>query len=543
MNIAILGKSQINSMLERQFSLAGITTLIFENLNDIQAVSGERGSFIIKNKDKIFKASYILVTEEPSLKLDNANRQNGVLHTISLRDSPDLDKLPYSKMPVVFILDYPSDSTALMTRRALEKAIRLSRRKMNAVIFSKFMRTAGDNLESLYKNARNLGVVFFKYNSISVDYKSDEEIFHILAKDMSGSLEISTNTTVLAGEEVYSDAFLKVIKLLKLKQDSNGYVREDCFFLFPSLTSRKGIYFTNMKATSGSNSEYMAQVEYILADIKSEMQMDSKAYTSNINGILSDTFDSKEYSDEAHPEEYSEEYTEAYSREYAQAYEKIFSEKYAQVDSAKCVFCYTCYRACPHQAMAPDYENSVMKNLHKGCYGCGICSSICPANAVTMVGNDGTGNNDFENVDSKITKGCIDIVEVSKGIEADNGKKTTPRSLKVFCCENSGVIAFGKIAGNLEQEGLRVEVTSVSCGGELSAEIISLALKDFDKVLVAVCMDNACRHFDGNKRAKLYVERVREMLKASGIDENRAQYMQLSHAMPMVLNGYIREMV
>ena len=42
-------------------------------------------------------------------------------------------------------------------------------------------------------------------------------------------------------------------------------------------------------------------------------------------------------------------------------------------------------------------------------------------------------------------------------------------------------------------------------------------------MLVAVCMDDACRHFDGNKRAKREVERAKEMLKASrnGRKQNR----------------------
>jgi coenzyme F420-reducing hydrogenase delta subunit/Pyruvate/2-oxoacid:ferredoxin oxidoreductase delta subunit len=319
------------------------------------------------------------------------------------------------------------------------------------------MRTAGDNLERLYREARTAGVVFFKYDNITIEYSDEKQTFHICASDTADSLEIFTNIPVLGGEGTYSDTFSRLTKMLKLKHDK--------FFLFPCLTNRKGIYYVNSK-TNSTCSELQAEINFVLSDIVKELN------TFSVCG----------------------------------------TERYAQVDPEKCAFCYTCYRACPHIAMAPDYENSVMKNLNASCTGCGICFSVCPANAIT--------------------------IEEKTAVEV----RTSSSSLKVFCCENSGEIAFQKVAKMLGEQGMNVSISSVSCGGELSAETIMGALKDFEKVLVAVCMDDACRHFDGNKRAKRYVERVKEMLKASGMDENRVVYMQLSHAMHMVLSEYIEKM-
>jgi coenzyme F420-reducing hydrogenase delta subunit len=93
----------------------------------------------------------------------------------------------------------------------------------------------------------------------------------------------------------------------------------------------------------------------------------------------------------------------------------------------------------------------------------------------------------------------------------------------------------------LAAEGFEVVPASVSCGGELSAESLIDALKEFDRVLVAVCINDACRHFEGNLRAKRYVERAKERLRASGLNENRISCLQLSHAMPMALEEQIRE--
>lgn len=460
MNVAVLGKSRINSALEERLLFSGFTPLVFEDISRIESIKGGAGCFTIKNDGSSFGSAYILVTEEPS-----SGSAYGKKDAITI-EGLDISGVPYSSIPVVFILDYPVDSSTFMTRAALEKSLGLARRKRKVIYLSRFMRTAGDNLESLYREARSCGVIFFKYDSISMEYSDEKQAFHIKISDKADSLEVYTNIPVIDGESGISAAFSKLVKLLKLKQDSKDKINNDSFFLYPCLTNRKGIYLINCNDSLGSGSELEDRIKFILSDINSQIK----------------------------------------------AAQGLSCSGYAEVDIEKCAFCYTCFRACPHTAMAPDYENSVMKNLKDSCTGCGICFSVCPANAIKMV--------EKQDKEQKITKG----------------------SIKVFCCENSGEIAFKKIVKDLDEKGIEVSITTVSCGGELSTEIISSALKDFDRVLVAVCLDDACRHFEGNKRASLYVDRVKAMLKASGMDENRVTYMQLSHAMDVVLREYIEDL-
>ena len=47
--------------------------------------------------------------------------------------------------------------------------------------------------------------------------------------------------------------------------------------------------------------------------------------------------------------------------------------------------------------------------------------------------------------------------------------------------------------------------------------------------------DDACKHYDGNKRAKLQVEKVKKLLETFSIDPNRVDFVQLSHVMPYPL--------
>jgi Pyruvate/2-oxoacid:ferredoxin oxidoreductase delta subunit/coenzyme F420-reducing hydrogenase delta subunit len=175
----------------------------------------------------------------------------------------------------------------------------------------------------------------------------------------------------------------------------------------------------------------------------------------------------------------------------------------AEVDAAKCAFCYTCRRACPHGSPEPDEAAQAMKIDAVRCVGCGICAAICPANAIRLVSADGA--------------------------PAREEAKKTGRLL-ALCCENSAALAAREAFS-----GLDVTVETVPCGGSVNEAKLAAALSSYDRVLVAVCVQEACRHFDGNRRAHLQEERLKRMLEGLGLDPSRAGYVEVSHAMPKPL--------
>jgi coenzyme F420-reducing hydrogenase delta subunit/NAD-dependent dihydropyrimidine dehydrogenase PreA subunit len=187
---------------------------------------------------------------------------------------------------------------------------------------------------------------------------------------------------------------------------------------------------------------------------------------------------------------------------------------YAQVDPAKCALCYTCFRACPHAALTVDPENSAMKTLPQNCYACGLCASLCPAGAISIV------------------------TEAKTKPEAPSRGK-----LRIFCCEHSGAIAVKRLNNQLRDYFDSVAVTSVACGGAIDPKMLLDALKDYTQVLVAVCMDEACRHFNGDHAAFKQVERARRMLEAAGLDQTRITAVRLSAAMPQLAFDSVRSLV
>lgn len=174
----------------------------------------------------------------------------------------------------------------------------------------------------------------------------------------------------------------------------------------------------------------------------------------------------------------------------------------AFVDSKKCAFCYTCYRVCPHSALGPDENAAAMKVNDLLCSACGICVAVCPASAITFQGEK---------------------------VEGD-GEQKSGKKLKVFCCENSALIA-----SKTALDGIDATVVSVPCGGDISSEMMTKALKDYERVMVAVCCDDACKHKDGNKRVIRQVERLKERLEKLGHDPNRLSCIQTSVTMSDIL--------
>lgn len=183
------------------------------------------------------------------------------------------------------------------------------------------------------------------------------------------------------------------------------------------------------------------------------------------------------------------------------ALERPGQKKTAYVDPEKCAFCYTCYRVCPHSALDPDQSVKAMKVKDLLCKACGVCTAVCPGSAITFR-------------------------EMDKGYR----KKAAPGRLKVFCCENSALIASGEAFSCMD-----TEVESLSCGGEVSMAMMVDALQSFENVMVAVCCDDACRHRDGNRRCVKQIERLKDRFNQLGYDSGRISFIQTGVTMVNVL--------
>ena len=457
MTVLIIGENSVNSRVNKYFTQQGFTIFQIPDVYKLRSVTGEVGNFRVDSKEDkgvedvhYTEIDFIVFTEQ----LSAAPVEIVGLMTRSLYE--DGKVLTASKTvvsePVVFLLDYISESPLAATIHALKDAAELARNKRQVFYLAKFIRTAGHGIEALYNESRNAGVTFVKYEDIDIRTDLSEDEFFVSVSDGVQELEIKTKTLYADGGSDVGERFEYAAKKLNLIANDYGNVTEDKFYLTPALTSRRGVYHFTRDLAAERLDEGL---DYIYAHAKCRF-WDTPSF-----GV-------------------------------------------ATIDGKKCVFCYNCYRACPHAALEPDSKNSQMQSLTEACAGCGTCAGLCPGNAITL--------------DTEVV--------------CDDAGAASSKAL-VICCENSG--------GAVLEDSNSFDTLIVPCGGLIDTGRLSDELYAYDKVLTVVCPDDACRHFDGCKRACAQVSRLRDMLSAAGLNTERVQVVQASQAMPGVLQEELQE--
>ncbi len=452
MRLIIAGENPQNSYISEYFEKRGVETLLCEDADRLCRLNGQVGDFTAYIDAEPTQADFVLLTQTVQNAPDAID--GGTPHSLYLEDKVKVLPKKERTAPVAFLLDYFCESSTAASVRAIADATALANKKRRVYYFNKFVRTAPRYAEEMYKEARNAGVIFVKYEDIKVSYDYAQDTFGIKANDGVLTTEIDTPCLFADGSRTPSEKFTQLAKRLRLQLDAQGYINEDRHFLAPVSTCRRGVY---------------------------ALRRDDAA--QNLDGVLNTVF--------------------AGMQTFAC---KDSTTPTADIDGEKCVLCYSCLRACPHAALEPNKQARKMDCLKQACEGCGICASVCPGNAITK--SDAMFPPRF----------------------ADKKQCTL-----VLCCENSAALAADRALAALGPQAKYVEWLPVSCGGCLGFELVSDALRDYAKVMIAVCMEDACKHINGNKRACLQSQRLKEMLTSAGIDPNRVGYTQASHAMPLVL--------
>jgi Pyruvate/2-oxoacid:ferredoxin oxidoreductase delta subunit/coenzyme F420-reducing hydrogenase delta subunit len=238
--------------------------------------------------------------------------------------------------PVVFLLDQEQEASAYLISLVLKRALALTKRKqpLPVLVAATTIRCGVAKLEHLYREVRQSGVVFLKYDTVTV--KKDEETNHLTFVEGGNTYEIDAPILVECEEQTneHLEAFAKKMRLRKSEGEAYSQGR---WFLPSGFTGRRNVW--------------------ILDDT---MLMDHEA------SVLQDIVD-----------------------ELAKLEDRP-TELSAVVDDQKCAFCYTCYRVCPHGAPKPDEEKHAMTMDETLCAACGMCRAICPAGAISLQDVSGT---------------------------------------------------------------------------------------------------------------------------------------------------------
>lgn len=261
------------------------------------------------------------------------------------------DGKDFTRKRISFIVGKTTEDYNLSFIVALKNAL-LLREEYDATVnyFYTNVKVAGDNWESLYTEARDAGVNFFKFvNNLEIVARNGEINVNyedpFIQGKLPGNYKITSDCIILPEEIVPAEGTDELAQILKLEPGPGSFLGADNAHLLPEYTSRDGIYLVG-----GCQSPCMM----------SDIQISAKTAAEEILKRL--------YAD------------------------KVLVELTSPtVDAAKCVVCLTCYRCCPHQAITIEHRED-FQNLYKSaakmnplaCRRCGICAAECPGKAVQL---------------------------------------------------------------------------------------------------------------------------------------------------------------
>jgi len=226
-------------------------------------------------------------------------------------------------------------------QQSIKNAIALKEKEPSRPVYVWFkeVRTFG-LLEEYYTRARELGVIFTRYDNDSLPQVSANGSMSVAYRDpyLGRDVELPLDLLVLATPAVPAEGGSELSKLLKVPLTSDGFYLEAHVKLRPVDFSSEGIFLAGAAHYPKSIEETISQ-GYAAAGRAAAILAKP---VIKAGGVV------------------------------------------AEVDQDKCAACLTCVRVCPYEVPIIDPVEKKAKIEAAACQGCGVCVSECPVKAITL---------------------------------------------------------------------------------------------------------------------------------------------------------------
>lgn len=193
-----------------------------------------------------------------------------------------------------------------------------------------------------------------------------------------------------------------------------------------------------------------------------------------------------------------------------------------RIDIEKCKVCGVCSRVCPYNAIVVDKVRETTSVIEAACAGCGSCGAECPYGAITM----------RHFTDEQI------YAQIDMATEQDADQK-----IVAFCC-NWCAYAGADFAGvSRMQYPTNVRIIRTMCSGRVSPKFVEHAFaRGAAAVLVAGCHLGDCHYTNANYQTKKRIERLWKKMERLGLCKDRLQLAWITAAEGQKFASKIEEM-
>jgi heterodisulfide reductase subunit A-like polyferredoxin/coenzyme F420-reducing hydrogenase delta subunit len=375
---------------------------------------------------------------------------------------------------VFYLLGVVGEQGKLNTIAALKQALLLAR-NLGCRVFvgCEDVKVAGPGLETLYREVRDSGVIFFKYGSERPEVLADASGLRVKIRDallsggtVSDVLSMRADMVVLEQRFEPAAGASELQRILRIDTGPDGFFQSDNVFRLPALLNRKGIFVAGSARLPQTVEECVADAGSAALAVHQFLREGSVTVVAGRNAV----------------------------------------------EKGRCTLCLTCYRLCPQQAISWSRAAEISD---VACQACGVCSSDCPAVAIQLK----THTNEQVTNDLELRLGDR-LSRIEGGIVA-------------FCCRQSATVAAESAGARRTAFPAGLHVIPVPCSGKI--DVLHL-LKAFecgaDGVLVFPCRENNCKYLSGNIRARKRVAHAKARLEAIGIAPERLELCNISSIQP-----------